>query len=220
MRKDNRGFTLVELMVSVALLAIISLITFSAIQSAFNTYEKLAVRTRSQSLFVTSLNIISDDMVNLVSRPVRITGRTRVDAFHLTGIEGEYMVEFTRRGIFIYQLEAEQLKNMRLANPQTDLARIAYQFTDSTLYRYVWRNLDVEERHAEDATKQVLFDNVEDVQIFAYSQDKDGELQEEYTWPPVKGKNRNLLLPVALSIKVQLQGGEDFEFFFPGVSSG
>lgn len=219
---DNRykGFTLIELMVSVALLAIISVMTFSAIQSAFNTYEKLAVQSRAQSLFVAAMNIINDDMANLVARPVRTTQATSLEAFHLEGLEGEYIVEFTRGGIFVYQFEEEQLKVMGLASPQTDLARVAYQFVDRTLYRYEWTTLDAQERIVEAASQQVLFENVEDVQIIAYSRDQDGELQEEYQWPPAEGRNKELLLPVAISILVHLENRGEFVFFLPGLSSG
>ena len=222
LRKRNEGFTLIELMVSVALLAIISVMTFSAIQSAFGVYERLFVQARQQSHFVIALGILNDDMANLIARPVRVTEETSKDAFHLEGSEGEYLLEFTRGGLFVYRLDETELKSMGLASPQTDMARIAYYFADDAFYRYEWTTLDPEERTEENAKKQVLLENVEEVQIVAYSQDEDGALQEEYQWPPVEGSDDNaaLLLPVAVSILIRLQDQGEHFLFFPGVSSG
>ena len=221
-RTRDAGFTLIELLVSVALLAIISVMTFSAIQTAFNVYEKLFVQARQQSHFVIALGILNDDMANLIARPVRVTEGTRRDAFYLEGSEGDYLVEFTRGGLYVYRLDETELRSMGLASPQTDLARIAYHFADNTFYRYEWTTLDPRERSEENAKKRALLKNVEEVQIVAYSQDRDGALREEYQWPPVEGARDRaaLLLPVAVSILIRFQNQGEHVLFFPGVNSG
>lgn len=218
----NKGFTLVELMVSVALLAIVSVLTYAAIQSAFQTYERLSTQGRDQSRFVAALGVINEDMANLVARPVRAGETDKRDAFRLEGLEGEYLVEFTRGGLFVYQLDGEELKTMGLASPQTGLARVAYGFRDNSFYRHEWTVLDPQERTEELVHRQLLFENVADAQVIAYSQDQDGELREEYQWPPVEGRNSNaaLLLPVAVSIRFLFQDKGEYVLFFPGVSNG
>jgi len=216
----NKGFTLVELMVSVALLAIISVLTYAAIQSAFHTYDRLSNQGREQSRFVAALGVINEDMANLVARPVRTNENTKKNAFHVDGVEGEYLVEFTRGGLFVYQLEGEEIIAMGLASPQTGLARVAYGFRENGFYRYEWTVLDPQESTEESAHQQLLFENVADVQIIAYSQDQDGKLREEYQWPPVEGSQAALLLPVAISIRFFFQDKGEYVLFFPGVNNG
>ena len=218
----QRGFTLVEVMVAVALLALLSIVTFSAVQSALRSFESLTTKTQRQSELATALGILNDDFYNMSPRPVRNAPSTHREAFLVRGPEETYFVEFTRAGLPVYKLSGEQLKSLGLASPQTGLARVAYQFTEEAIYRYEWAVLDADRSQDQDAIearRALILSDVDDVQILTYSRDRDGSLREEPSWPPVSARRQETLsqLPQAVSLLIRLQDLGELELFYAGV---
>lgn len=218
--KHQHGFTLVELMVAVALFAILSTITFAAIQSALRSFEALTTKTHRQSELATALGILNDDFYNMSPRPIRNAPNVQREAFLARGPEETYFVEFTRAGLPIYKLPGEQLRSLGMASPQTGLARVAYQFTEEAIYRYEWNVLDADRSAATAETRRALIlSGVDDVQVLTYSRDRDGALREQPSWPPVSARKQEALrqLPQAVSVLIRLQDLGELELFYAGV---
>lgn len=223
-KHKSRGFTLIEIMVSVALLAVVSVLVFSAINSAFNSYEVLVKRSKSQSEFASVFSIINDDLVNIVPRPIRTASNKREGAFVFDLVASEYLIEFTRSGTSIINQDAQTIRQMGIDSPQTGLSRVAYKFADETLYRYEWGILD-RDKQAENTLdrESALLKEVADVQVIAYSVTQDSALQEETRWPATSltGRSRTkefLILPGGVSLRIFLKDGKEFFLFFPGTA--
>lgn len=224
-KNKSAGFTLIELMVSVTLLAIISVLVFSSIRAAFSSFETIALKSSSQSELVSTLGIINDDLINIVPRPVRVAPNKQLGAFISEGSSGEYLLEFTRGGMQIINTEGSRLKSLGLSSPQTGLARIAYRFSDESLYRYVWGILDTDLEDSAFERENVLLSDLSDVQVLTYSLTEDNILQEETRWPATAISTRNpnnklLLLPAAVALLIKFKDGKEFSLFFPGSAGG
>ena len=221
---DNKGFTLIEIMVAVALLAIISVLVFSSINSSFKSYEILAQRSKSQSEFARVFSVINDDLINIVPRPIRRGENQREGAFVFDGDTSEYLVEFTRGGSSIIDEDAETLREMNIDNPQTGLSRVGYKFAEETLYRYEWAILDRDRgTDIPEDYESVLLEEVSDVQVLVYSARRDGSLQEETRWPAtaLSGRSRGkeyLILPAGISLRIILKDDREYFLFLPGAA--
>ena len=219
------GFTLIELMVAVGLLAILSIMVFSSINSSFSSFEVLSKRSRAQSEFSSAFSVINDDLFNLAPRAVRTGTNKREHAFIIGDTNSEFVMEFTRSGNEIVSGDNVKLKENGFDNPQVGLSRVAYKFADSTLYRYEWGVLDRDRKDNDNIQdrESILMEEVAEVQILAYTQRNDSSLQEETRWPPTanRGRTRNkehLLLPAAISLRIILLDEREYEFFFPGTA--
>ncbi len=214
----ERGFTLIELMVAVTLLAVLLVMVFSATSSALRSFDRLTDGTGRQTQLASALSIINDDFYNLVPRPVRTGQNTHRESFRMRGSEELFFVEFTRGGLPVYDIPPTQLKRMNLASPQTGMARVAYRFTEEGLYRYEWGVLDAEHFPEEETEmhRTLILEKVDDIQILSYSRDKDGALRAETVWPPVKSDKRKAMkeLPKAVSLLIRLQDMGEIELFY------
>ena len=220
-KRAPAGFTLIEMMVAVALLAIISVLVFSSIRAAFTSFEAISLKSKSQSKFASTFSIINDDLVNLVARPIRVDINKQEGAFLAEGFESEYLIEFTRGGLQVINTDGVQLKSLGLSSPQIGLARIAYKFADETLYRYEWGILDTNIKDTAFEKENTLLEDVSDVQVLTYSLTRAKALQEETRWPATSLSTRNskkelLQLPAAVSLLIKLKDGKEFFLFFPG----
>lgn len=218
-----RGFTLIELMVAIALLAILSVMVFSSINSSFQSYESLSNRGRIQSGFAGVVSILNDDFINMSPRAVRTTANLREAAFVFNDSNSEYLLQFTRSGTSKIDLDKQTLSEMGIASPQIGYSRVAYRFADSTLYRYEWGILDRDKRNTDDFAKEsVLVEDVLDVQVIVYSANKDGALNEQSKWPATALSRRSvkkefLILPAGVSMRIIFGDDKELNLFFPGV---
>ncbi|MBE8182899.1 MAG: prepilin-type N-terminal cleavage/methylation domain-containing protein [Candidatus Portiera sp.] len=224
MNNRVRGFTLIELMVAVGLLAILSTLVFSSINSAFQSFDSLSNRGRIQSGFAGVVSILNDDFINISPRAVRTSTNTREAAFVFNDQNSEYLLQFTRSGASIIDGENERIKQLGIASPQVGFSRVAYRFADSTLYRYEWGILDRDKKNLDDfAQESVLIEDVYDVQVIVYSANKDNSLSEQTKWPATALTRRSvkkefLILPAAVSLRIILEDSREFVLFFPGAT--
>ncbi len=126
-----RGFTLIELMVAILILAIMATMAYGAIQNSVNNRDVIQANEKRLLEVQTAMRVMSQDFVQLVPRPVR----QPVGDGWLPAIQGEAggtpLVAFTRGG---------------WANPagiqRPGLQRVAYVLENGTLRREHWPVLD------------------------------------------------------------------------------
>ena len=228
MNKNSKGFTLIELMVAISLLAVLSVLVFSSINSSFKSFEALSNNGRIQSGLAGVISIMSDDFINMTPRAVRtssnINSNSREGAFVYNNDDSDYLLQFTRSGNSIIAEDNSKLRQMGVDNPQSGFSRVAYKFADSRLYRYEWGVLDRDKENVDDfARESILLEDVYDTQIIVYSESKDGSLNEEDKWPPTSlsgssVKKEFIILPAGISIRVILNDSREYLLFFPGAA--
>lgn len=196
-----KGFTLLELLVAIAVFAVLAIMSYGALSTVLRvqsqTHEAAEKLTRVQMAILH----LERDLMQIVIRPIRDEyGNTR---HSVEGDEyGKYRLAFTRTG----------RTNPMLA-PRSYLQRVAYVMPDdeeNKLYRYVWSSLDrVDE---DDVRKTLLLDDVEELIIRFY--DNNGE--EQNSWPPPDQQSQNnpRVMPQAIKVVLKLKSmGEIWRLF-------
>lgn len=178
----HKGFTLLELLVALAIFAILSLMTFGGLNHILDAREQLeAERLRHQHIIIAMLRM-EDDLTQCRNRPVRLEDGNPSPAF--VGREpdsrslGQPTVECTRGG-----------KAIIGRNPAADLVRIGYRLNDEQqLLRLVWPVLD--RAPQTQPAVQLVLENVEELDIRYFYKDKwyrtwPVEQEQKKTVPPL-----------------------------------
>ena len=125
-RRRHAGFTLLEMLVALAIFALVSVMSYSGLRSVLqqrSATEAEATRLGEvQKIYL----LMQRDLEQVVPRPVR--GEYGDTLPPLVGAES---LQFTRGGW-----------NNPLGYPRSNLQRIAYAWVDERLVRYAWTVLD------------------------------------------------------------------------------
>lgn len=183
--------TLIELLIAMAVFAVISAITYGAIRSAVETQRRVEARTNRFTALQMAMAVMERDILQMVDRSIRDEYGERIPALQ-SARDDFRLMEFTRTG---WQTLAG-VRGMRLR-------RIAYALEEDRLLRLTWNVLD----RAEDSLpwSSVLLTGVENVEIGYLN--TDGEWVSE--WPlEWMGEERPSApgFPRAIEIRIELAG--------------
>ena len=165
LRQKNHGFTLIEVLIALAIFSVMSVMAYGGLKSVLNARngtERAAERlTELQMAFM----LIQQDMQHMAPRSIRseFYGDKEKALEVDTGLD--YLIAFTRGG------------NSNPRRPQrSGLYRVAYQLEDGELRRLVWPTLDRASGNV--PQKMVLLHGVSDI--------TPSFLDEQWssTWPP------------------------------------
>lgn len=162
-----RGFTLIELMVAMAVFAIMAAIAYGVLNQTLLNSEILGNRMDRLRAIQKTVRVISDDFLQLAPRPIRHDIGDGFAPALTTDFQSTYAVELTRAG----------WSNL-LVLPRATLQRAAYRLEEDELIRYHWNVLDRTVSNVPAAA--VLLDGVDSV-AFRFLQ-SNGEWTEQ--WPP------------------------------------
>ncbi len=180
-----KGFTLLELIVAIAIFALISAMTYPAMIEILDLGNEAQQQAERLTEIQKAMTIIARDVRQVVDRPVRDSFGSEVKA--VVGGGGiSTVLELSRSG---------WRNPVGMARPH--LQRVAYLFADEKLMRQSWYVLD----RASDtvASEQLLIEAVEAVEI--RFMDDTGKWQE--FWPPADPDKP--ALPQAIGVVVELQ---------------
>jgi len=167
MRRAHRAFTLIEVLVALAIFGVMSLLAYAALGSSLSNAELLTERMDRIQAVQRSIRYLSSDLMQAAPRPVRLElGETLGPALQ-SDFGSEFALELTHGGW-----------SNPAGLPRSTLQRTAYRLEDNELVRYHWTVLD--RTFANEPIATVLLDNVESL-LFRFLQD-DGEWTE--VWPP------------------------------------
>jgi len=199
--RQTYGFTLLEMLVAIAILAILSTMAFGGLIEVQNNSEHLDKQElRLSQIQLTFVNL-ERDLQQLVHRPIRNQYGTERPS--IAG-QGEYLMELTRGG---YRNPAHVARSL--------LQRVAYVMEDDKLERLYWYVLD----QAQDSlpAKQVMLDKVKSVEIQFLDQ---SDNWSSY-WPPPEAQASAAgaalpdNFPRAVSIKLELKDVGTIRRIFP-----
>lgn len=191
--KRHAGFTLVEILVAIAIAAILATMAFTAMSEAMQNRER--IRQAQQRLVGLQFTVRSmvQDFSQLAPRPVRVPIGEGYEAAVL-GQQGNFaQVVLTRTG---------------WTNPaglsRSGLQRVRYEVRDGVLYRDYWLSLDSQPEPQ--PVQRALIDGVEGFTIRYMS---DGR-QWQDNWPPPQPDAENQMRymrwrPIAVEITLRLR---------------
>ena len=196
----SRGFTLLELLISMAIFSMLSLGAYQLLQSVTRSHEQVEDIMTANTRLNLALSIMQRDFNQFVPRPVRDAYGEPLEPMAFD--PDEYVIEFTRLG---------------WRNPagrqRSNLQRVAYSIDYDTeeLHRHFWEVLD----RAEDSepVSQLLLTGVSDLVVTGYTQE-DSAMGEEMSLEP-----EGSVMPRAVEVSITLSAGGEVTRLFELVDS-
>ena len=188
------GFTLIEVLIAMAIFAVLSAMTFQALEGTLRTQERVESSTQEINAFMVVWSVMLQDFTQMTRRPVRDKHGDVRRAFY-QGDEGCAAI-FTRSGV-----------QAGVSFSLSGMQRVSYCLEGSDLYRVVSPVLD--EVHDSESRKALLLKEVEKFTI-----------EIDPPLPPLRGTVPTVghyALPLkGIKVVIEMQDGE-FTRWFPGV---
>lgn len=186
-RRD--GFTLVEVLVAIAVFAVLSALAYGTLSQTLTSAELLGDRMERLQAIQRTMRVLEQDFAQLAPRPIRnelgdgYTPALRTDA------QSGFALELTRGGW-----------NNPAGLPRGTLQRAAYRVEDDRLVRYHWNVLD--RTLSNDFIGVELLDDVETLVV--RFMEENGEWLEQWPPPDRSGPLGFRLRPRAVQIELTL----------------
>jgi general secretion pathway protein J len=168
MFRHRRGFTLIEVLVALAVFGVMSMLAYATLGSTLSNADYLTDRMDRLQSIQRTMRYLATDLTQTAPRPVRTELGDSFEPALETSLGSEFVLELTRGGW-----------GNPAGLPRGTLQRVAYRLEEDKLVRYYWTALD--RTYANEPLAVVLLDNVESL-FFRYYQ-ASGEASE--IWPPL-----------------------------------
>ena len=163
----QQAFTLIEIMVAVAIFAVMSVMAWGALGRSLSDAEMLTDRMDRLQAVQRTVRFLVTDISQTAPRSVRNElGDTQLPAI-MSSLTGAYALELTHGGW-----------NNPAGLPRGTQQRSAYRLEEDELVRYHWNVLD--RTYSNEPVATILLDDVESLFFLFY--DDNGTSSE--SWPP------------------------------------
>jgi len=197
----TKGFTLIEMLVAIAIFAVISSIVYGTLSNTLLLDQGARKNLQSLADLQRVMTLIERDLLQLVPRTIINEFGDQAGAFQLKK-SPSLELEFTRGG---YQNPGELLRST--------LKRVSYSIKDETLIRKTWAVLD-RVSQTEPEHEEVLLEGVSEMSISAWNK------EWQTTWPSKNEEQPvDAQLPAAVKIELQLEQYGKFAMVIPAPGS-
>lgn len=188
----ERGFTLLELLVAMAIVAVIGVMALSGLSQVIKQQTIARERTERWNEVQFAMRLITQDLSQIHPRPIREDFGQNYQPAVLADPNAAYALELSRAGWV----------NPGNRLPRGTVLRVAYQWEDDKLFRLYWPVTD--RLLSTPPIRTELLSGVNDVQIRFL--DRSGQWQLD--WPPLNsaGPERLVTRPRAIEFTVDLEG--------------
>ena len=179
---NDKGFTLLEVLIAIAIFSLISLSSFSIFDTVLSGDEIAKQRSERHNELQRAFLIIERDITQIARRSVRLNGEAPLDNFLQTSgdsfVSDEQALAFVRHG----------WTNPGLLLPRSDMQTVAYRIVDETLERLHFNFVDAVV--GEEPKVRLLMSDVSELAFEYYDGKK---------WQKMWSEN---FLPLAIAIEV------------------
>jgi general secretion pathway protein J len=194
--RSARGFTLLELLVAIAVFAVMALMAYGGLDSVLSQRRAVETRLNEIAQLQKAYMRLRTDLQQIRNRPVRDAYGDEVPAVFLA--PSAPILEFTRGG----------WRNPTY-RPRSSQERVAYRLADGKLIRSSWRVLD--RVQGAEPVDLVVLDRVDTLEWRFL--DPAGQWQPN--WPPLSQVNtRNVPPPAAIEVTLQTRDFGQLRFLF------
>ena len=194
----QRGFTLIETVVSLLLLAVISVLSYQAVEVVLGTNERSRGDLVEETKLQRAWQIIGRDILHL---------RPRLYADGLGAVEPAYITDTSEFGVRFSRGGGPMIRS----NP-SGVRRIDYRINeDQQLVRTSWAI--TESPRLSDGSAMILLSKVNTI-VFEQLTDA---FEYDRNWPPLNSRISARALPKMVRITIELDSGSETTRLFPGV---
>lgn len=166
------GFTLIEVLLAMALTALLGVMAYQGLNSAITALESQDVEVTRITDLQTAWRVIGNDLQQAAYREITDEDEETKESFIGGGDEKEILMEFTRSGWV-----------NPLGQRRSELQRVQYVFENRVLWRIHWQTLD--RLKEPEPVRLKLLDNVESIKVEFFARkeadNEGGEWLDE--WP-------------------------------------
>ena len=183
----SKGFTLMELLISMMVFSILSVMAYAGLSNVIDTKEHTEKVSKRLVELQTAFMFIGRDIEQTVGRSVRDGFGDEKPAME-GGEFGKELISFTHAGYTNF-----------LKATRSNLQRVAYRLEDDELSRVSWPMLDQD--FNEEAFSRVLLKDVKKVEVTYV--DGQGEIKDQ--WPSSFGEVDATMLPKAVIFTLETE---------------
>lgn len=198
-RQKSSGFTLLEMLLSLLVFAMLGMATYSVLNSTVNGHETIKLRNEQLTNLQRAFVIIESDFTQLAQRQVRLNGEEPEKEFF---IAQEYLYESEGIG---FAFVRDGWTNPAMVLPRSELQPVAYRVYEGQLQRLYFNFVDA--NFGAEPRIQPLLDEVESMTL-AYFDGKEWQESKE-------GKG----LPSLVKLIVETKVFGKIERVFPLISA-
>ncbi|WP_019866428.1 type II secretion system minor pseudopilin GspJ [Methylovulum miyakonense] len=144
----HKGFTLLELLIAMAVFAIMSVMAYSGLKILLDARAQTSIKSAQLSELQMALYLLNEDLLHSVTRSVRDDYGTDEMAMH-GGMDGEILTLTRSVPAWSGYQSGSQLQ------------RISYRLEQGALYRYVWTTLDRTQQSESRRRKLLALENLQ-----------------------------------------------------------
>lgn len=190
-----RGFTLLELLVSMAIFAIIGVMAMGGLNSILTQQAQTKIQLQRLQQVQRAIRLITADLAEASPRAVRDELGSGIQPPFATGVGTNDLIVLTRDG----------WRNPFAIQRRGTLQRVQYRLESGKLLREYWRVLD--RTLTEPPRSQTLLEDVDSIDLQFLDNGSPanpaGELQPQ--WPPIQTKSGTAASVRPRAVKLQLR---------------
>ncbi len=174
----QKAFTLIEILIALAIFAIMSMMAYAGLAAILNVRESTVPKAEQLAQLQLTLHLLNEDLNQVVDRSVRDEFGATEAAFSLG--QGNEILALTRSA-----------PTWGSEGTDTQLIRVSYRLEEGVLYRRIWSKLD-RTQQTEFRTKKLI--NTKEVGLKKFN-------VSDQSWEPYLGGKLPSALDISFNIK-------------------
>lgn len=171
-QRHHNGFTMIELLLSLAIFAMLGMATYSVLNNTIRGKEVIESQTAKLVALQRGMMFIENDLRQVAQRKVRISGEAPTDQFF---VAQPYLFDSDDMG---FAFVRDGWTNPAMMLPRSEMQVVAYRIKETRLERLYFNFVDADV--GTEPRVQIILDDISELELaFWFIGDEDGEWQTD-----------------------------------------